>query len=145
MAVRIVLADDSQQYRSVVRALLEKQPGIQVVAGVANGNDAMTAALQWNPEVIIMDVTMPRLDGIEATRRILVQQPDARVLALSSHREARFVTAMLDAGARGYVLKEDEFAELLQAIREVVAGRTYLSPAVRPTRDSSKPAADEAP
>jgi DNA-binding NarL/FixJ family response regulator len=132
MTIRILLADDSRQYRSVIRMMLERQADIQVVAEVEDGIAVVKAAAAHIPDLVLMDIGMPQLDGIGATRRILAQQPDARVLALSLHPEAQFVQTMIDAGARGYVLKEDPFPELLRAIREVAAGGTYFSSALLP-------------
>jgi DNA-binding NarL/FixJ family response regulator len=112
--------------------MLERQADIQVVAEVEDGIAVVKAAAAHIPDLVLMDIGMPQLDGIGATRRILAQQPDARVLALSLHPVAQFVQTKIDAGARGYVLKEDPFPELLRAIREVAAGGTYFSPALLP-------------
>ena len=130
MTIRILLADDSQQYRGVIRTMLERQSDMKVVAEVGDGLAAVQAAAVQIPDLVLMDIGMPQVDGIEATRSILAHQPGARVLALSLHPEAQFVRTMVDAGAKGYVLKGDPFGELLQAIREVAAGGTYFSPAL---------------
>jgi DNA-binding NarL/FixJ family response regulator len=135
MTIKILLADDSRQYRGVIRQMLERQPDIQVVAEVADGIAVVAAAAAHLPDLVLMDIGMPQLDGIGATRRILAQQPGARVLALSLHPEAQFVQTMVDAGARGYMLKEDPFPELLRAIREVAAGGTYFSSALLPPQN----------
>jgi DNA-binding NarL/FixJ family response regulator len=130
MTIRILLADDSQQYRAVLRTMLDRQSDVQVVAEAGDGHAAMKEAVAQSPDLVLMDVGMPQMDGIMVTRLILAQQPGARVLALSLHSEPQIVQAMVEAGARGYVLKEDPFPELLRAIREVAAGGTYFSSAL---------------
>lgn len=110
--------------------LLSAQPDIEVVGEASNGREAaeMTAALQ--PEIVIMDVTMPDLNGIEATRRIARDSPKVRVLALSMHKDAVYVREILRAGARGYLLKDSGERELLAAVRSVAQGQGYLSPEI---------------
>lgn len=142
MSIRILLADNHQVYREAIRAMLGRQPDLQVVADVGDGVAALEAVLEQQPDIALMDVGMPRMDGIDATRAITARAPSVKVLALSLHSEPGFVRAMLEAGARGYVLKEDPFDQLLQAIREVAAGRTYLSPNL-PPRESSEPSTSE--
>jgi DNA-binding NarL/FixJ family response regulator len=134
MAIRILLADDHVTYRSTVRELLEHEPDLEVIGEVGDGADAVRADREGCPDVVIMDIAMPAMDGIEATRRIREQRPDARVLALSLHSDPRFVEAMLKAGATGYVLKQDSFEDLLSAVHEVAAGRAYLSSGLGPSR-----------
>lgn len=101
-----------------------------VIGETDNGQDAVALAKKTGPHVVIMDVAMPGLNGIEATRRIVHDNPRARVVALSAHLERRFVTEMLKAGASGYVLKQSASDELIRAIKEVIEGKTYLSPSV---------------
>lgn len=131
MPIRIVLADDHASYRAVVREMLDQEVDIEVVAEAADGAAAIEAEDALAPDVVVIDVAMPRMDGIEATRRILRHHPGARVIALTLHTEACFVDGMLSAGANGYVLKQDAFSALLHAIHEVAAGRRFVSPTVR--------------
>ncbi len=130
---RILLADDHSLFLNGLRALLERQPGLEVVGEAMDGRNAVTAALEKLPDVVIMDVSMPIMNGIEATRRITSELPAVKVLCLSMHAEARFVEGALEAGAAGYVLKECALEELLTAIRAVTGGQTYLSPAIAGT------------
>jgi DNA-binding NarL/FixJ family response regulator len=126
MSIRILLADDHQMIRDGLRSLLEKERDMAVVADCANGREAVRLALELKPEIVIMDVSMPDLNGIEATRQIIAGAPRVKVVALSMHGDQRFVMEMLKAGASGYLLKDAAFEELAQAIREVLANRTYL-------------------
>lgn len=134
--MRVLLADDHQLMRQGLRALLERQ-GIDVVAEAADGHEAIACANQARPDVVIIDVAMPGLNGIDATRRIKAESPLVKVLALSMNSDARYVTAMLDAGASGYLLKNAASDELLNALTAVLGGETYLSPAI--LRSSSSP------
>lgn len=127
MSIRIVLADDHPSYRAVVREMLDHEPDLVVVAEADDGLEAIRADLEQCPDVIIMDIGMPQMDGIETTRRIVGQRAHARVIALTLHADARFVEAMFEAGASGYVLKQDAFSDLLDAVHEVVAGRRFVS------------------
>lgn len=126
MSIRIILADDHQIIRDGLRSLLEKVPGMTVVGEAANGRDALRLALELTPEVVIMDVSMPDLNGIDATRQIIAAAPQIKVIALSIHGDQRFVMEMLKAGASGYLLKDTAFEELAKAIHEVLANHTYL-------------------
>jgi DNA-binding NarL/FixJ family response regulator len=126
MNTRIILADDHQIIRDGLRSLLSKVPGMLVVAEAANGRDAVSLALEMEPEVVIMDISMPDLNGIEATRQIIAKVPRIKVIALSIHSDQRFVIEMLKAGASGYLLKDRAFEDLVLAIRAVLANRTYL-------------------
>jgi DNA-binding NarL/FixJ family response regulator len=135
MTIRILVADDSQQYRSVIRTMLDREPDMTVVAEASDGPAALQQALAQTPDLVLMDVDMPQMDGIEVTRRLLSEQPATHVLALSLHPDAQFVQAMVDAGASGYVLKDDPFPDLLTAIREAVAGRAYFSSGLRQQQD----------
>ena len=125
--IKILLADDHQIVRDGLRSMLEKQQGFQVVAEADNGKTAVDLALEFTPDVIIMDVTMPELNGIEATRMILKAFPRCKVIALSMHSDKRYVTRALKAGALGYLLKDSAFDELVKAIRTVLRNRIYLS------------------
>ncbi len=130
MITRLVLADDNRQFCDSVRALLDKQPGLKVEGEVQDGVAAILLARELEPDVVIMDVVMPNLNGIEATRQIVSSLPYVKVIALSVHADKRFVEAMLGAGASGYLLKDHAFKELPMAIRAVVGGQTYFSPEV---------------
>ena len=128
-----MLADDHRIVRESFRALLEAEPSFQVVADVGDGLEAVQTALELKPAVIVMDITMPNLDGPGATRRILSQLPDTRIIALSMHTHHQFVAMMMNAGAAGYVLKSCQAKELIAGIRLVAAGKTYFSPGIKPT------------
>lgn len=130
MSVRILLADDHQMMREGLRKMLDSHPDYEVVAEVGDGRSAVERTRELTPDVVIMDVTMPDLNGIEATRQIVSQEGGTRVLALSMHAERQFVLEMLNVGGAGYVLKDCPFGELAAAIEAVVAGEVYLSPKV---------------
>jgi two-component system response regulator NreC len=130
MGLRILLVDDHQIVRQGLRTLLEKELDMEVVAEAGDGRAAVRLTREVSPQVVIMDVAMPDLNGIEATRQIVTEFPHVKVIALSMHADRRFVANMLKAGASGYLLKDAAFEELAQAIRTVAANRTYLSPAV---------------
>jgi two-component system, NarL family, response regulator NreC len=127
---RVLLADDHSVVRGGFRRILDAQQDMEVVGEVSNGREAVEQATLLQPDVIIMDVTMPELNGIEATRRIAESVPRARVLALSMHRDSVYVREILRAGARGYILKDSSEADLVSAVRAVAQGEGYLSPAV---------------
>jgi DNA-binding NarL/FixJ family response regulator len=130
MSIRVLLADDHKIFRDGLRTLIEKEAGMEVVAEAENGRKAVKLAEKLSPNVIIMDVSMPDLNGIEATRKIIAGTSNVRVIALSMHSDRRFVLGMLEAGASAYLLKDCAFAELVNAIRQVAAGNTYLSPKI---------------
>jgi DNA-binding NarL/FixJ family response regulator len=130
MSVRVLLVDDHAIIREGLRSLLEKQPDLEVVADADDGRRAIELVRELCPDVVVMDITMPRLGGIEATRQITGEFPAVRVIALSIHSRRRFVADMLRAGASGYILKECLFDELVQAIRAVSEGGRYLSPRI---------------
>ena len=127
MAVRILLADDHKIVRDGLRSLLETQQGMEVVGEAENGRLALELARQKKPDVVIMDVSMPDLNGIEATRQMLAAQPGVRVIALSMHSDRRLVAGMLQAGASGFLLKDCAFDELARAIHAVMSNQPYLS------------------
>ena len=130
MNIRLLLADDHTILRQGLRSLLEKESGMSIVAEAENGKDTIALARKTSPHVVVIDVAMPDLNGIDATRKIVKDNPGIKVVALSGHPDRRFVVEMLKAGASGYVLKQSAYEELAKAIREVMNGRTYLSPAV---------------
>jgi DNA-binding NarL/FixJ family response regulator len=128
--VRVLLADDHRIVREGLRGLLERRAGIEVVGEAADGEAALALARQLVPHLVILDVSMPRMNGVEATRRIRAECPGVKVLALSMHPDRRYVIETLKAGASGYVLKDSAFDELIHAIESVMEGCAYLSPAV---------------
>ena len=130
MATRILIVDDHKIIRDGLRMLVKKQPDMEVVGEADNGREAVRLALELIPDVVIMDVTMADLNGIDATRQIHKEQPDIKMIALSMHSDRRFVTGMLEAGATGYLLKDCAFEELAQAIQSVMINRIYLSPEI---------------
>ena len=130
MTIRILLADDHKITREGLRSLLDKQQDMEVVGEAEDGRTAVTLVRELVPSVVIMDVSMPDLNGVEAARQIVGQSPDVKIIALSMHSDTLFVTEMLKSGASGYLLKDCAFEELALAIRAVVAGKTYLSPSV---------------
>jgi DNA-binding NarL/FixJ family response regulator len=130
MTIRILIADDHQIVRQGLRTLLEKEPDMAVVAEADDGRATVRLVREKSPEVVIMDVAMPDLNGIEATRQIVAEFPKIKVIALSMYADQRFVLNMLKAGASGYLLKDCAFEELIRAIRLVMAHKTYLSPGV---------------
>ena len=130
MSIRILLVDDHTIIRQGLRSLLEKQPGMEVVGEAENGQNAVKLVQELLPDVMIMDVAMPDLNGVEATRQIVAIAPSVKVVALSMHSDRRFVVAMLKAGASGYLLKDCAFEELAHVIRAVRANRTYISPKI---------------
>jgi two-component system, NarL family, response regulator NreC len=127
---RILLADDHAVVRKGFRLILESQPDMEVVGEASNGRDAVALAEQLKPDIVVMDVSMPELSGIEATRRMAEVSPRTRVLALSMHKDSVYVREILRAGAKGYLLKDAADGDLLSALRSVARGEGYLSPAV---------------
>jgi len=129
--IRILLADDHAIVRQGFRAILAQQADMQIVGEAGNGRDVMILAQQTSPDVIVMDVAMPELNGIEATRRLSTSLPKTRVLALSMHKDSVYVREMLKAGARGYLLKDSVEHDLLEAVRILARGGEYISPSVQ--------------
>lgn len=133
MNIRILLADNHKIVREGLNALIEKQPNMEVIAEAEDGRTTIKLAEELAPDIVIMDVGMPDINGIEATRRIIAESTKIKVIGLSMHSDRRFVVEMLKAGASGYLLKDCAFEELASAIRAVVAHRTYLSPEIADT------------
>lgn len=130
MKTRIIIADDHMIVRQGLATLLAKEPDMEVVAEAENGREVVQLVKELRPDVVIMDVNMPDLNGIEATRQVLAAFPETKIIALSMHADRRFVVNMLKAGSSGYLLKDCAFEELAAAIRLVMANKTYLSPGV---------------
>ncbi len=130
MDIRVLLADDHKIVREGLRFILEMESDINVVAEAGTGRMAVQLAMEVEPDVAVIDIAMPEMNGIEATRRILCEKPDIKVLALSMHSARRFVEEALSAGAKGYLLKDCASEELVRAIHTVAANETYLSPKV---------------
>jgi two-component system response regulator NreC len=128
--IRIVLADDHSVVRQGFKMILAAQPDMEIVGEAGNGREAVDLAEKLQPDVIVMDVAMPELNGVEATRRVTVSSPRTRVLALSMHKDSVYVREILRAGARGYLLKDSIASDLLAAVRAVARGEGYLSPGV---------------
>ena len=130
MSIRIIIADDHQIVRQGLKLLLEKESDMEVVGEAEDGRSTVTLARDLTPDIVLMDVKMPEMNGIEASHLILSELPDVNVIALSMYSDRRFVIDMLKAGAHGYLLKDCAFEELAQAIRLVMAKKTYLSPGI---------------
>ncbi len=127
MKVKVILADDHAMLRAGLKSLLQAVEDFDVVGETDNGRDTVALARELEPDVVVMDVAMPDMNGIDATRRIARLLPDVRVLALSSHGDGSYVKGMLEAGARGYLVKEAAIDELKTALETVVRGRIYVS------------------
>jgi two-component system, NarL family, response regulator NreC len=128
--IKILLADDHNIVRQGLKLILSSQPDLQVVGEAANGREVVELAQNLRPDIVLLDVAMPELNGIEATRRMMEANPRLRILVLSMHKEAVYVREILKAGARGYLLKDVIDTELLNAVRSVARGDGYISPAV---------------
>src|SRR5438132_1593840 len=128
--IRILLADDHAVVRQGFKMILDAQPDMEIVGEAGNGREAVELAAQLRPDVVIMDVAMPELNGIEAARRMVDAMPHLRILALSMHKDSVYVREILRAGARGYLLKDSVAADLVAAVRAVAGGQSWLSPAV---------------
>jgi DNA-binding NarL/FixJ family response regulator len=133
MSIRILLADDHRILREGLRSLLAQQPDMELVGEAASGEEAVTLAHRLMPDVVIMDVVLPGIDGVEATRRIHAELREMKIIGLSMHSDRRYVSQMLRAGAIGYLVKDSAFEELNQAVRTVVTGRPYLSAVITGT------------
>src|ERR1700732_1541202 len=129
--IRILLADDHTVMRNGLRLLLERQPGLTVVGEAADGRQAVDMAAAENPDVVIMDIAMPQLNGVEATRQIVNRNPSAAVAILSMHKDESYVIRSLKAGARAYLLKDSAEADLIAAITAISRGKSFFSPGVR--------------
>jgi DNA-binding NarL/FixJ family response regulator len=130
MSIRIIVADDHVILRQGLSKSLQIEKDMEVIAQANDGRTAVELVQELSPDVIIMDIGMPDLNGIEATRQIVKNSPKVRVIGLSMHSAKKFIVEMFKAGASGYLLKDCEFDELVNAIRTVVSGKTYISPSI---------------
>jgi len=133
MPIKVILADDHEKLRAGFRGILEAAPEIEVIAETGDGRDTVERAAELQPDVIVMDVAMPGINGVDATREITRSDSPPRILALSGHNDGFFVKGMLEAGARGYLLKDVAVAELVIAVKTLAEGRIYVSPSVTDT------------
>ena len=130
MKLHIVLADDHQMFRHALRALLEKEPDLEVVGEAADGEALLRIVAEREVDIVCIDIGMPGMNGIDATRRLHALRPDIRIIGLSAYADRQFVIDLLNAGAHGYITKAEAGDELLRAIHNVRQGRTYLCPDV---------------
>jgi two-component system NarL family response regulator len=137
MTTRLVLADDHQMFRHALRAMLEKQPGMKIVGEASNGEELIDIVSHQPVDIVCVDIGMPGMNGIEATRRILAIRPQIKVIGLSAFSDRQFVLDLLNAGATGYVTKAEAGEELLRAIHTVQQSKTYLCPDVAATVTSA--------
>jgi len=128
--IAILLVDDHDILRGGLAAVLNNEPDMEVIGEAEEGRSALDMVRQYAPDVVVMDVTMPHLNGIDATSQICKEAPDTRVLGLSMHGESKFVSRMLEAGAKGYLTKNCTPEELVNAVRTVNSGKVYLSPKI---------------
>jgi len=128
--IKILIADDHEILREGIRKMIEKEPDMEVVGEAEDGRSAVKMARKLAPDVVLMDITMPDLNGMDATRKIVSETPGVKVLALSMHQDRKYVTGMLEAGATGYLIKGCKFEELATAIRSVARKNVYLSPRI---------------
>ncbi len=130
MGIRIVIADDHEIMREGLRTLIEKHKDMEVVGEAGDGQSVIELTRKLKPDIVIMDVHMKNLNGIVATRQIVSKNPNVKVIGLSMHSERRFVVEMLKGGASGYLLKDNAFQDLAQAVRAVMNGKIHLCPQI---------------
>ncbi len=127
MKIRLLLADDHKLFRDGLRSMLQAHKTLEIVGEASDGPSAVKLAIELRPDIVFMDVSMPDLNGIEATRKIVAEQPAIKIIMLSMHSDRRYITEALRSGARGYLLKDSAFDEVLSAIRDCMNGKIYLS------------------
>ncbi len=130
MNIKIIVVDEHKIVREGLSSLINKQPNMKTIGEATDGREAIEIVNKLLPDLVLMDVTMPNLNGIEATRKIKTKKPNIEIIALSLHSDRRYVLGMIDAGASGYLLKECAFEELVRAINTVMEGKKYLSPEI---------------
>jgi DNA-binding NarL/FixJ family response regulator len=128
--IKMLIADDHKLFRHGLQQLLRSQRGMQVVGDAATGLEALAAVKEHHPDIVLMDISMPELNGIEATRRIAAEYPEIKVIMLSMHADRRYILEALKAGAKGYLLKDSAPEELMRAVHRVLRGQYYLSTAI---------------
>src|SRR5215510_1130371 len=131
--LRVLLAEDHQTVREGLKMLIGQQPDMEVVGEAADGREAIDRAQKLKPDVVVMDISMPGLNGLKATRKLKETSPEIQVVALTRHNEGGYLQELLQAGAAGYVLKQSSSDELIRAIRAVGSGKSYLDPAITNT------------
>jgi len=131
--VKVLIADDHKMMRDGLRLIIDKQRNMEVVGEAEDGQDTVRQVRKLSPDIVVMDVAMPKLNGIEATRQIVASRKNTKVLPLSAHADRRYITEMLRAGASGYLLKHSASEELIEAIQTIIRGKTYLSPEIAET------------
>jgi DNA-binding NarL/FixJ family response regulator len=127
MTIKIILADDHNVLREGLKSLLNQQQDFEVIGEADNGQEAVRLTKKLEPDIVVLDIGMPNMNGIQATQHIVAEVPDTKVLALSMHSDHQFVVKMLQAGASGYMLKDCAYEELISAVRDINAGKFYLS------------------
>ena len=127
---RVLIADDHTIVRQGLRAILEKESDIEIVGEASDGREAVRRAVSLLPDVVVLDISMPVMNGLDATARIIIEAPHARVIALTMHSSEEYVYSLLKAGAKGFLLKESASSELVEAIRVVMSGGTFLHPSI---------------
>lgn len=130
MSTRVVLGDDHRMFRDGLRVLLEKEADIEIIGEAGDGRTTVNICNELLPDVVLMDISMPDLSGIEATRQITKPNPKTKVVALSMYSDRRFICAVMKAGASGYLLKDCAYEEVMNAIRAVKSGRVYFGPSI---------------
>jgi DNA-binding NarL/FixJ family response regulator len=133
LKIRILVADDHDIVRAGLKSLLERQEDIEIVGEAADGREVVRSAEQFNPSIIVMDIAMPQLNGIDAAAQILRRDPEIKIIVLSMYADEEFLVRALTAGVKGYLLKDAVQADLLRAVRAVATGRSFFSPAIAQT------------
>ena len=128
MPIKVFVADDHKIFREGLKTLLEMKIGVEIVGEASDGREALREIIHLKPDIVIMDISMPNLNGIDATHQIVSANPNIKVMILSMHKDESFVKEALKAGAIGYMIKDGAFSELLDAIKTIMAGKIYLSP-----------------